>query len=47
LAPRGRKTDSVELNSGADFLGIISADDAKGSSYTLQIAILDIDLDDF
>ena len=46
LAPRGRKTDSVELNSGADFLGIISADDAKGSSYTLQIAILDIDLDE-
>jgi hypothetical protein len=47
LAPRGRKTDSVELNSGADFLGIISADDAKGSSYTLQVAILDYDLDDF
>jgi hypothetical protein len=46
LAPRGRKTDSVELNSGADFLGIISADDAKGASYTLQIAILDIDLDE-
>jgi hypothetical protein len=46
IAPRGRKTDSVELNSGEDFLGIISADDAKGSSYTLQIAILDFDLDD-
>jgi len=47
VAPRGRKTDSVELNSGEDFLGIISADDAKGNSYTLQIAILDFDLDDF
>jgi hypothetical protein len=47
VAPRGRKTDSVELNSGEDFLGIISADDAKGSSYTLQIAILDFDLDDY
>jgi hypothetical protein len=46
VAPRGRKTDSVELNSGEDFLGIISADDAKASSYTLQIAILDFDLED-
>lgn len=47
IAPRGRKTDSVELNSGEDFLGIISADDPKQQSYTLQIAILDFDLDDF
>ena len=47
VAPRGRKTNSVELNSGEDFLGIISADDAKATSYTLQIAILDFDLDDF
>jgi len=47
LAARGRKTDSVELNSGEDFLGVISADDAKGASFTLQIAILDIDLDAF
>jgi hypothetical protein len=47
LAARGRKTDSVELNSGEDFLGVISADDAKGASFTLQIAILDIDLDEF
>jgi hypothetical protein len=47
LVARGRKTDSVELNCGEDFLGVISADDAKGSSFTLQIAILDIDLDEF
>jgi hypothetical protein len=46
IVPRGRKTDSVELNSGEDFLGIISADDAKGRSFTLQIAILDFDLED-
>ena len=46
IVPRGRKTDSVELNSGEDFLGIISADDAKGRSFTLQIAILDYDLED-
>ena len=47
VAARGKKTDSVELNSGSDFLGIISADDAKQRSYTLQIAILDFDLEDF
>jgi hypothetical protein len=44
---RAKKTDSVELNNGEDFLGVISADDARGSSYTLQIAILDFDLEDF
>lgn len=47
IKPRGRKTDSVELNSGDDFLGIISADDPKQQSYTLQIAILDFDLEDY
>lgn len=47
IVPRGKKTDSVELNSGDDFLGVISADDAKAKSFTLQIAILDFDLEDF
>jgi len=47
IASRTKKNDSVELNCGPDFLGVISADDAKGSSYTLQIAILDFDLEDF
>lgn len=46
VVARGRKADSVELNNGDDFLGIISADDAKLSSYTLQIAVLDFDLED-
>lgn len=46
LAARGRKTDSVELNSDNEFLGVISADDAKLSSFTLQIAILDFDLEE-
>jgi len=41
---RLRKTDSVELNNGDEFLGVVSADDAQGSSFTLQMAILDIDL---
>lgn len=46
IVPRGRKSDSVELNSGEDFLGVISADDPQGRSFTLQIAILDFDLED-
>ncbi len=47
IVPRPRKNDSVELNSGDDYLGVISQDDAKGSSFTLQVAILDFDLEDF
>ena len=43
---RLKKNDSVELNNGDDFLGIISADDPQGSSYTLQMAVLDFDLDE-
>jgi hypothetical protein len=46
IVPRAKKTDSVELNNGDDFLGIISADDAKLKSWTLQMAILDFDLED-
>lgn len=46
IVPRAKKTDSVELNSGDDFLGVISADDPKGKSFTLQMAILDFDLED-
>ena len=46
VVARAKKTDSVELNSGDDHLGVISADDKQGSSYTLQMAILDVDLDD-
>jgi len=47
IVPRHKKNDSVELNRGEDFLGIISADDPKGRSFTLQMAILDFDLEDF
>ena len=47
IVARAKKNDSVELNNGPDFLGVISADDARGSSYTLQMAILDFDLEDF
>ncbi len=46
IVARAKKTDSVELNHGSEFLGVISADDPKGSTFTLQMAILDIDLDD-
>ena len=46
IAARTKKTDSVELNNGPDFLGVVTADDPKGKSYTLEMAILDYDLDD-
>jgi hypothetical protein len=46
VAGRLKKTDSVELNNGPDFLGVISADDPKAASYTLQMAILDVDLEE-
>jgi hypothetical protein len=46
IMARARKTDSVELNRGEDFLGVLSADDPKGKTYTLQMAILDFDLED-
>lgn len=46
VVARARKTDSVELNLGNEFLGIISADDAKGQAFTFQMAILDYDLDE-
>src|ERR1700679_758730 len=41
IAGRLKKIDSVELNNGPDFLGVVSADDPEASSYTLQMAILD------
>ena len=46
IVGRLKKTDSVELNRGDDFLGVVSADDPKGKSFTLQMAILDFDLED-
>ena len=46
VVPRAKKTDSVELNLGSDFLGVVSADDPKGKSFTLQMAILDYDLEE-
>jgi len=46
VSGRLKKTDSVELNNGPDFLGIVSADDPKGNTYTLQMAILAFDLED-
>jgi hypothetical protein len=45
IVARSKKTDSVELNHGPDFLGVISADDPKGKTFTLEMAILDFDLD--
>ncbi len=47
IVPRMKKNDSVELNAGDDFLGVISADDPKGKTFTLQMAILDFDLEEY
>lgn len=46
VVARARKTDSVELNLGSEFLGVISQDDPKGKSHTFQMAVLDYDLDE-
>ncbi len=46
IAARTKKSDSVELNNGPDFLGVITVDDPKGASFTLEMAILDYDLED-
>jgi len=46
IAGRLKKVDSVELSNGDDFLGVLSADDARGTSFTFQMAILDFDLED-
>ena len=46
IVARTKKTDSVELNNGPDFLGVLTADDAKATSFTLEMAILDYDLED-
>jgi CBS domain-containing protein len=46
IVARMKKSDSVELNNGDDFLGVVSADDQAGSAFTLQMAILDFDLED-
>jgi hypothetical protein len=46
VVPRVKKTDSVELNLGGEFLGVVSADNTRGESFTLQMAILDYDLEE-
>ncbi len=44
---RPRKTDSLELYNGEEFLGVIYRDEDEGElSYNLTMAILDIDLDE-
>ena len=46
ISGRLKKTDSVELSNGDEFLGVISADDAARTSWTLEMAVLDFDLED-
>jgi hypothetical protein len=46
IQSRMKKTDSVELNNGPDHIGVLTVDDANATSFTLEMAILDIDLDE-
>jgi len=46
IAGRLKKQDSVELSNGDEFLGILSADDARAATFTFQMAILDVDLEE-
>lgn len=46
VVQRGKKGDSADLTNGGDFLGVISSDDSNAKSFTLQMAILDFDLDE-
>ncbi|MDE1173534.1 MAG: DUF3126 family protein [Parvibaculaceae bacterium] len=44
---RPQKSDSVEVNIGDEFIGVIYRDDDEGEvSYAFQMAILEIDLDE-
>lgn len=45
LVTRPNKDDSVEVNIGEEFIGVIFKDEEDGEvSYAFQMAILDIDL---
>jgi hypothetical protein len=46
ILSRMKKTDSVELNNGPEHIGILTVDDAQGESFTLEMSILDIDLEE-
>ena len=47
VRPRPKKDDSVEVYIGEEFVGLIYLDDEDGDrSYNLQMAILDVDLED-
>lgn len=47
IVQRPNKDDSVEVNIGDEFIGIIFKDEEDGeTSYAFQMAILDIDLPD-
>lgn len=48
VRPRPKQDDSCEVYVGEEFIGMIYIDDEDGDrSYMFQMAILDIDLEDF
>lgn len=47
VRPRPNKDDSCELYLGEEFIGVLYLDDEDGDrSFMLQMAILDVDLDE-
>ncbi len=47
VRPRPKKDDSCEVYIGDEFLGMLYVDDEDGDrSFTFQMAILDVDLDE-
>lgn len=46
VVPRGNKSDSVEVNIGDEFVGVLFRDDEDGeTSYDFHMTILEIDLE--
>ena len=46
VVPRPKKTDSLEVYMGEEFLGVLFAEHEKGiSSYIFELPILDVDLE--
>lgn len=47
VQPRPNKTDSAEVYSGEEFIGVLFRDEDEGEiSYDFNMAILDVDLED-
>jgi len=46
VVPRPKKTDSSEIYLEDEYIAVLFRDDASGRSWTFEMAVLDIDLDE-